>query len=162
MGAAAPKSEEFFWTDTTEPHAARRRAILAKYGDKVRALYGYDHSTAVQVMLLDISTGPLQWHRRHRGKYTISRCPVSGCQGGPQGRTPSSSLETDCQGFDCQLCGSANMSRPALAVLDLSAGYAPCLGAARAAAHYSAFRLAPCGWGILWFRWASAMHPGRH
>ena len=58
MGAAAPKSEEFFWTDTTEPHAARRRAILAKYGDKVRALYGYDHSTAVQVMLIDISTGP--------------------------------------------------------------------------------------------------------
>lgn len=32
-----------------EPHAIRRREILAKYGDKVRKLYGYDHATAYQV-----------------------------------------------------------------------------------------------------------------
>ncbi len=119
MGAAAPKSEEFFWTDTTEPHAARRRAILAKYGDKVRALYGYDHSTAVQVMLFDISTGAYSRMRRqhrvgHRFQVSLWGCQIEVHQCMP--------LRLTCKGFDCQLCGSANTSRPALAVLDLSAG----------------------------------------
>jgi sphingolipid delta-4 desaturase len=41
---------DFYWVDSLEPHAKRRRAILAKYGDKVRALYGHDSSTAVQVV----------------------------------------------------------------------------------------------------------------
>ena len=47
--AAAKKSHEFLWTATVEPHAARRKAILAAHGDEVRKLYGYDVSTAVQV-----------------------------------------------------------------------------------------------------------------
>ena len=48
--AAAPsKTHEFLWTATVEPHAARRKAILAAHGDEVRKLYGYDVSTAVQV-----------------------------------------------------------------------------------------------------------------
>lgn len=47
--AAASKTHEFLWTATVEPHAARRKAILAKHGDEVRKLYGYDVSTAVQV-----------------------------------------------------------------------------------------------------------------
>ena len=123
MGAAAPKSEEFFWTDTTEPHAARRRAILAKYGDKVRALYGYDHSTAVQVML--ISTG-LCICANGAGQVISYRCPVLGCQNEMQQRMPRCTVETDCRGFDFQLCGSADTPRPALAVPDLSAGYACC------------------------------------
>ncbi|KAK9914834.1 hypothetical protein WJX75_001152 [Coccomyxa subellipsoidea] len=44
------RSDEFHWVTDAEPHSTRRRAILSKYGDKVRALYGYDHSTAVQVV----------------------------------------------------------------------------------------------------------------
>ena len=48
--AAAPsKTHEFLWTATVEPHAARRKAILAAHGDEVRKLYGYDVWTAVQV-----------------------------------------------------------------------------------------------------------------
>lgn len=47
--AAPSKEHEFLWTATVEPHAARRKAILAKHGDEVRKLYGYDVSTAVQV-----------------------------------------------------------------------------------------------------------------
>ena len=48
--AGAPsKTHEFLWTSTVEPHAARRKAILAAHGDEVRKLYGYDVSTAVQV-----------------------------------------------------------------------------------------------------------------
>lgn len=47
--AAPSKEHEFLWTATVEPHAARRKAILAKHGDEVRKLYGYDGSTAVQV-----------------------------------------------------------------------------------------------------------------
>ena len=43
------RSDEFHWVTDAEPHATRRREILAKHGDKVRKLYGYDHSTAVQV-----------------------------------------------------------------------------------------------------------------
>lgn len=42
-------SDDFYWIDSVEPHAVRRREILAKYGDQVRKLYGYDRSTAVQV-----------------------------------------------------------------------------------------------------------------
>jgi hypothetical protein len=38
--AAAKKSHEFLWTATVEPHAARRKAILAAHGDEVRKLYG--------------------------------------------------------------------------------------------------------------------------
>lgn len=42
---------EFNWVTSAEPHATRRKAILAKYGPQVRALYGYDNWTAVQVRL---------------------------------------------------------------------------------------------------------------
>ncbi|CAK0780311.1 hypothetical protein CVIRNUC_005008 [Coccomyxa viridis] len=44
------RSDEFHWVTDAEPHSTRRREILAKHGDKVRKLYGYDHSTAVQVV----------------------------------------------------------------------------------------------------------------
>ena len=40
---------EFYWSAEAEPHSQRRREILAKYGPQVRALYGYDNRTAVQV-----------------------------------------------------------------------------------------------------------------
>ena len=39
----------FTWVTNAEPHATRRREVLAKHGEQVRALYGYDNSTAVQV-----------------------------------------------------------------------------------------------------------------
>lgn len=42
-------AHEFDWVATSEPHASRRKAILAAHGDQVRRLYGYDRSTAVQV-----------------------------------------------------------------------------------------------------------------
>ena len=41
--------EQFFWVDSNEPHAQRRKAVLAKYGNQVRKLYGYDNRTAYQV-----------------------------------------------------------------------------------------------------------------
>ena len=50
MGAALA-DHEFTWVTDAEPHATRRRAILAKYGKQVRELYGYDNWTAVQVRL---------------------------------------------------------------------------------------------------------------
>ena len=48
MGATAGENE-FSWVTNAEPHATRRREILAKYGPQVRALYGHDYRTAVQV-----------------------------------------------------------------------------------------------------------------
>ena len=42
---------EFYWSEEAEPHSQRRREILAKYGPQVRALYGHDTSTAVQVYI---------------------------------------------------------------------------------------------------------------
>ena len=44
--------DEFFWVDSNEPHAQRRKAVLAKYGNQVRKLYGYDNRTAYQVKRL--------------------------------------------------------------------------------------------------------------
>ena len=52
------RSDEFHWVTDAEPHSTRRREILAKHGDKVRKLYGYDHSTAWQV------SGPLTFDQR--------------------------------------------------------------------------------------------------
>lgn len=43
------EQREFHWTDTAEPHSARRRAMLQKYGPQIRALYGNDPWTAYQV-----------------------------------------------------------------------------------------------------------------
>lgn len=57
MGGA----DEFFWVTNAEPHHSRRRAILDKYGDKVRALYGYDHSTAVQVIAVCLVQFAMAW-----------------------------------------------------------------------------------------------------
>ena len=51
--------DEFFWVDSNEPHAQRRKAVLAKYGNQVRKLYGYDNRTAYQVI------GCLCWHCGH-------------------------------------------------------------------------------------------------
>ena len=47
MGASAAE-HDFHWVADAEPHARRRKEILAKYGEQVRALYGYDVSTAYQ------------------------------------------------------------------------------------------------------------------
>ena len=44
-----PPASKFLWVSSGEPHAIRRRELLAKYGDKIRKLYGYDHATAWQV-----------------------------------------------------------------------------------------------------------------
>ena len=42
---------DFEWDDAPEPHASRRRAILAKYGPAVRALYGPHPAILVKVAL---------------------------------------------------------------------------------------------------------------
>jgi hypothetical protein len=47
-----PVGQKFHWVTSGEPHAMRRREILAKYGSEVRKLYGYDHKTAWVVSLL--------------------------------------------------------------------------------------------------------------
>lgn len=41
-----PSGTKFHWVTNGEPHSIRRREILAKYGDKVKKLYGYDALTA--------------------------------------------------------------------------------------------------------------------
>lgn len=46
---SGPVAGRFLWVSSGEPHAIRRRELLAKYGDQIRKLYGYDHATAWQV-----------------------------------------------------------------------------------------------------------------
>lgn len=41
--------QDFMWVTNAEPHATRRKEILAKHGAEVRKLYGTDVSTAWQV-----------------------------------------------------------------------------------------------------------------
>jgi Sphingolipid Delta4-desaturase (DES) len=50
-----PVGQKFHWVTSGEPHAMRRREILAKYGSEVRKLYGYDHKTAWVVSFLTTS-----------------------------------------------------------------------------------------------------------
>ncbi|EFN56445.1 hypothetical protein CHLNCDRAFT_57665 [Chlorella variabilis] len=47
---SGPVAGRFLWVSSGEPHAIRRRELLAKYGDQIRKLYGYDHATAWQVV----------------------------------------------------------------------------------------------------------------
>jgi hypothetical protein len=48
--SALPRGpEQFVWKAEKEPHSTRRRAILAKHGEEVRALYGHDWTTGAQV-----------------------------------------------------------------------------------------------------------------
>ena len=49
IGADDPYA--FEWSFTEEPHASRRKAILAKYGPAVRALYGPDPTIKWRVAL---------------------------------------------------------------------------------------------------------------
>ena len=48
MAMGAAQERDFLWVTNAEPHATRRRQILAKYGPQVRKLYGTDISTAYQ------------------------------------------------------------------------------------------------------------------
>ena len=50
-----PDPYAFEWSCTDEPHATRRRAILAKYGPQVRALYGPDHTVKWRVATCVVS-----------------------------------------------------------------------------------------------------------
>jgi hypothetical protein len=58
-----PVGQKFHWVTSGEPHAMRRREILAKYGSEVRKLYGYDHKTAWVVRFLSFFTNQchIQW-----------------------------------------------------------------------------------------------------
>jgi sphingolipid delta-4 desaturase len=60
MGAAEA-DHEFSWVTDAEPHATRRRQILAKHGAEVRALYGHDYRTAVQVILVSLFQVVMAW-----------------------------------------------------------------------------------------------------
>jgi sphingolipid 4-desaturase/C4-monooxygenase len=50
MVSTKVQSHDFWWSAGGEPHVQRRKEILAKYGDQIRKLYGYDNSTAVVVV----------------------------------------------------------------------------------------------------------------
>lgn len=67
--------DEFFWVDSNEPHAQRRKAVLAKYGNQVRKLYGYDNRTAYQVRYVSRLH---YWSVYHRGCCTPSVHAVAG------------------------------------------------------------------------------------
>ena len=65
-------AHDFNWVATSEPHASRRKAILAAHGEQVRKLYGYDRSTAVQVRERRRTGGVEEWRRAH------GRAPTAG------------------------------------------------------------------------------------
>ncbi len=59
-----PVGQKFHWVTSGEPHAMRRREILAKYGSEVRKLYGYDHQTAWTVLAVVATQFFMAWYVR--------------------------------------------------------------------------------------------------
>lgn len=51
----------YYWVTNGEPHAIRRREILAKYGSEVRKLYGYDMRTAWIVLSVVVAQFVVAW-----------------------------------------------------------------------------------------------------
>ena len=64
-----PVGSKFHWVSNSEPHMVRRRELLAKYGDQIRKLYGYDHATAWVVRCVgpQLRRGGGVWRLRCRG-----------------------------------------------------------------------------------------------
>ena len=73
LQGAMGRSDEFHWVTDAEPHSTRRREILAKHGDKVRKLYGYDHSTAWQV------SGPFALTNGYRWAFLVRADGICYC-----------------------------------------------------------------------------------
>lgn len=76
----ALNEEQFFWVDSNEPHAQRRKAVLAKYGNQIRKLYGYDNRTAYQVMAVMAIQFAMAYHVRSLAwwKVVVLAYTVSG------------------------------------------------------------------------------------
>jgi hypothetical protein len=53
--AAAGMATDFYWAETDEPHASRRRAILAAHPE-IRELFGPDPGAFPQVRALTVPT----------------------------------------------------------------------------------------------------------
>eukprot|EP00208_Stichococcus_sp_RCC1054_P001406 CAMPEP_0206139322 /NCGR_PEP_ID=MMETSP1473-20131121/5530_1 /ASSEMBLY_ACC=CAM_ASM_001109 /TAXON_ID=1461547 /ORGANISM="Stichococcus sp, Strain RCC1054" /LENGTH=361 /DNA_ID=CAMNT_0053533063 /DNA_START=107 /DNA_END=1192 /DNA_ORIENTATION=+ len=73
--AAAVNDEpdrDFYIATDAEPHKLRRRAMLAKYGPEIRKLYGYDPSTAVQVMGVTVFQVIMAYLVRDSSWWTIA------------------------------------------------------------------------------------------
>jgi sphingolipid delta-4 desaturase len=62
---------EFHWTESAEPHSARRKELLQKYGPQIRALYGYDARTAYQVIAVSLFQCCMAWAVRNCSWGTI-------------------------------------------------------------------------------------------
>lgn len=103
------EQHQFYWSQGGEPHVLRRKQILAKYGDQVRKLYGYDHSTAVTVSRGEAVLGV------NVGGCTPTRQPSTIESGGP----PCAAFPAQGQcvaGIPCvygRRCGGADARREA-------------------------------------------------
>eukprot|EP00887_Chlorella_sp_A99_P004329 scaffold15.g4329.t1 len=62
--ASFAEGRRFHWVASGEPHMIRRRELLAKYGDQIRKLYGYDHQTAWVVTGVVLAQFALAWWSR--------------------------------------------------------------------------------------------------
>lgn len=61
-GAEVPMRKDFFWRDTNEPHAERKKAIMAKYGPEVAKLQTPDWRPAPFVIAIVLSQLALAYY----------------------------------------------------------------------------------------------------
>jgi len=71
--------KEFYWTYTDEPHATRRKEILAKY-PQIKDLYGYDYKTKYIVFFWVIIQLTMTYLIRNAPWWTVILCAY--CFGG--------------------------------------------------------------------------------
>jgi sphingolipid 4-desaturase/C4-monooxygenase len=84
--AASPWKDDFLWSTLDEPHASRRKQILAKY-PQIKSLYGHDEMFKYKIGLVLLIQYSLAYYFRNQVSFPFWNSSSSGDAGG-SGKQP--------------------------------------------------------------------------